>query len=360
MTSDGASKRINVAIAGLGNCAASFIEGLCFYRQYPAIDTGLLFPALCGYSVRNIEVVTALDISCTKVGLPVNEAMYQPPNNFVRIQDLHVDGRARVFRGPTLDGNPEHLARFVEESPLEAGDVVSILRDHQVDVLVNLLPTGSIQATWFYARAALEARCAFINCIPTIVAQQIDMQEQFTQQHLPLFGDDIKSQVGTTILHRTLLHMLEDRGAHLNKTSQVNIGGNTDFANFVYRAETKLVSKRKSLARYVNGAQSHVGHHYDPTKGPLKNAFIEIEASVFGGSPVKISVRLESDDKPNSAGSVVDLVRLAKGALDQHIGGSIPEVCAFYMKSPPNEMDDFQALELIRQKWVNSSVSAST
>src|SRR6266516_418555 len=166
MTSDGASKRINVAIAGLGNCAASFIEGLCFYRQYPAIDTGLLFPALCGYSVRNIEVVTALDISCTKVGLPVNEAMYQPPNNFVRIQDL------------------------------------------QVDVLVNLLPTGSIQATWFYARAALEARCAFINCIPTIVAQQIDMQEQFTQQHLPLFGDDIKSQIGTTILHRTLLHML--------------------------------------------------------------------------------------------------------------------------------------------------------
>ncbi len=360
MTSDGASKRINVAIAGLGNCAASFIEGLCFYRQYPAIDTGLLFPALCGYSVRNIEVVTAFDISCTKVGLPVNEAMYQPPNNFVRIQDLHVDGRARVFRGPTLDGNPEHLARFVEESPLEAGDVVSLLRDHQVDVLVNLLPTGSIQATWFYARAALEARCAFINCIPTIVAQQIDMQKQFTQQHLPLFGDDIKSQIGTTILHRTLLHMLEDRGAHLNKTSQVNIGGNTDFANFVYRAETKLVSKRKSLARYVNGAQSHVGHHYDPTKGPLKNAFIEIEASVFGGSPLKISVRLESDDKPNSAGSVVDLVRLAKGALDQHIGGSIPEVCAFYMKSPPNEMDDFQALELIRQKWVHSSVSAST
>lgn len=359
MTSDGASKRINVAIAGLGNCAASFIEGLCFYRQYPDLDTGLLFPALCGYSVRDIEVVTAFDISLTKVGLPMSEAMYQPPNNFVRIQDLHVDGRARVFRGPTLDGNPEHLARFVEESLLEEDDVVSILRDHHVDVLVNLLPTGSILATWFYARAALQAHCAFINCIPTIVAQQEDIQEQFTQQHLPLFGDDIKSQIGTTILHRTLLHMLEARGAHLNKTSQVNIGGNTDFANFVYRAETKLVSKRKSLARYVDGVESHVGHHYDPTKGPLKNALIEIEASVFGGSPVKISVRLESDDKPNSAGSVVDLVRLAKGALDQHIGGSIPEVCSFYMKSPPKEMDDLQALELIRQKWVHSSVRAA-
>ncbi len=360
MTSDEASKRINVAMAGLGNCAASFIEGLCFYRQYPDIDTGLLFPVLCGYNVRDIHVVAAFDISLTKVGFPVREAMYQPPNNFVRIQDLRVDGQAHVFRGPTLDGNPEHLARFVEESPLEAADVVSILRDHHVDVLVNLLPTGSIQATQFYAQAALEARCAFINCIPTLVAQQIDMQARFTQQHLPLFGDDIKSQIGTTILHRMLLHMLEVRGAHLNKTSQVNIGGNTDFANFVYRAGTKLVSKRKSLARYVKGAQSHVGHHYDPTKGPLKNAFIEIEASVFGGSPVKVSVRLESDDKPNSAGSIVDLVRLAKGALDQHLGGSIPEVCAFYMKSPPNEMDDFQALELIRQKWGHSSVSAST
>ncbi len=181
------------------------------------------------------------------------------------------------------------------------------------------------------------------------------MQEKYIQHHLPLLGDDIKSQVGTTILHRSLLHMLESRGAHLNKTSQVNIGGNTDFANFVYRAETKLVSKRKSLARYVRGVESHVGHHYDPTKGPLKNAFIEIDASVFGGSPVKISVRLESDDKPNSAGSVADLVRLARSALDQHVAGPIPEVCSFYMKSPPPEMDDRQALELITEKWLHVS-----
>ncbi len=353
MASDNASKCINVAIAGLGNCAASFIEGICFYRQNPDINTGLLFPTLSGYDVRNIDVVTAFDISRAKVGSPVREAIYQLPNNFVRIKGLQVDNDARVFRGPTLDGNPEHLARFVDESPQEAEDVVSILRDHNVDVLVNLLPTGSIEATQFYAMSALEARCAFINCIPTMVAQRIDMQEKYVQQQLPLLGDDIKSQIGTTILHRTLLHMLEIRGAHLNKTSQINIGGNTDFANFVYRAETKLVSKRKSLARYVKGVESHVGHHYDPTKGPLKNAFIEIEASVFGGSPIKISVRLESDDKPNSAGSVADLVRLAKGALDRQMGGPIAEVCSFYMKSPPNEMDDLQALELILQKWAS-------
>jgi len=353
MASDNASKCINVAIAGLGNCAASFIEGICFYRQNPDINTGLLFPTLSGYDVRNIDVVTAFDISRAKVGSPVREAIYQLPNNFVRIKGLQVDNDARVFRGPTLDGNPEHLARFVDESPQEAEDVVSILRDHNVDVLVNLLPTGSIEAPQFYAMSALEARCAFINCIPTMVAQRIDMQEKYVQQQLPLLGDDIKSQIGTTILHRTLLHMLEIRGAHLNKTSQINIGGNTDFANFVYRAETKLVSKRKSLARYVKGVESHVGHHYDPTKGPLKNAFIEIEASVFGGSPIKISVRLESDDKPNSAGSVADLVRLAKGALDRQMGGPIAEVCSFYMKSPPTEMDDLQALELILQKWAS-------
>lgn len=200
------SKRITVAMAGLGNCAASFIEGLCFYRQHPDIDTGLLFPVLCGYGVRNIDVVAAFDIALTKVGFSVREAMYQPPNNFVRIQDLHVDGQARVFRGPTLDGNPEHLAPFVEESPLEAEDVVSILRDHHVDVLVNLLPTGSIQATQFYAQAPLEAHCAFINCIPTLVAQQIDIQARFTQQHLPLFGDDIKSQNQPKVLYRQYTH----------------------------------------------------------------------------------------------------------------------------------------------------------
>jgi myo-inositol-1-phosphate synthase len=181
------------------------------------------------------------------------------------------------------------------------------------------------------------------------------MQAQYLQKRLPLLGDDIKSQIGTTILHRALLHLLESRGAILNKTSQVNIGGNTDFANFVYRAESKLVSKRKSLSRYLGEKTDfHVGHHYDPTKGPLKNAFIEIETAVFGGSPVKISVKLESDDKPNSAGSVVDLIRIARGALDQQIGGYIPEACAFYFKSPPTPMDDLEALEMIRKNWAYS------
>lgn len=348
------SKHIRIAIAGLGNCASSLIESVYYYRQNPEKKTGLLFPTLCGYSVRDIEIIAAFDISALKVGRPVNEAIYQPPNNFVRIEKVQVHSSAWVYRGPTLDGNPEHLARLVKESPSRPADVTAILNDLKADVLVNLLPTGSIQATEFYSQAALESGCAFINCIPTVLAQRAEVQETYRRKNMPLFGDDIKSQLGTTILHRALLHLLESRGATLNKTSQLNIGGNTDFANFVHRAETKLISKRKSLARYVGDTvESHVGHHYDPTKGPIKNAFIEIEASVFGDSPVKISMKLESDDKPNSAGSIADLIRIAKGAMNKRMGGTIPEACAFYFKSPPNEMDDLEALDLIRQEWIS-------
>jgi len=343
-------RRINLAIAGLGNCAASLVEGISWYCQHPGDDGGLLFPLLGGYTVRDIDVVVAFDIAMGKVGAPVQQAIYQAPNNFVRL-DVGVDCAAPALRGPTLDGNPAHLAHFVSESAEEAVDVAAALRDYHADVLINLLPTGSLEATAYYAQAALEADCAFVNCIPTVLAQQPDMQQRFAKRGLPLLGDDIKSQIGTTILHRALLHLLESRGATLVRSSQVNIGGNTDFANFVYRAETKLVSKRKSLARYTTDAASHVGHHYDPTKGALKNALIDIEARVFGGSPVKIAVRLESDDKPNSAGSVVDLIRLAQAARDRHASGIIPEACAFYMKSPPVEMDDLEALACIQQHW---------
>ncbi len=343
---------IRVAIAGLGNCAGALIEGIACYRESGTNAEGLLFPRLCGYSAGDAEVVVAFDVSALKVGKSIEDAIYQAPNNFVRIPGARVRNEGRVLRGPTMDGNPEHLARFVSESPEPPVDVAAALQEHRVDVLVNLLPTGSVEATAFYAQAALQAGCAFINCIPTVLAQRKEMQDRFMQRGLPLFGDDIKSQIGTTIVHRSLLHILESRGARLVKSSQVNIGGNTDFANFVYRAETKLVSKRKSLRRYVGeGAQSHVGHHYDPTKGPLKNAYIEIEALVFGGSPVKISVKLESDDKPNSAGSVIDLIRVAKGALDRGLSGYVPEVCAYYFKSPPEELDDLVALQLIRERW---------
>ena len=343
---------IRLAIAGIGNCASSFIEGLSWYRAHPRDRGGLLFPVIGGYSVDDIEVVAAFDVSREKVGKPLAEAIYARPNNFVRIpESVRVPFDVAVQRAPSLDGNPPHLAGMVPESKARPVDVTAALRKSGAEVLANLLPTGSVEATEHYGAAALEAGCAFVNCIPTIYAQRPEIRARFKRKKLPVLGDDIKSQLGTTILHRTLLRMLQLRGADLVRTSQVNIGGNTDFANFVHRAETKLVSKRKSMTGLLGEADFHVGHHYDLTRGPWKNAFIDIEARVFGGSPVRISVKLESDDKPNSAGSVVDLVRIAKAARDAGIGGAVDEACAFYMKSPPVLQDEDAALAAIRDRW---------
>ncbi|MEP7357354.1 MAG: hypothetical protein ABI847_08970 [Anaerolineales bacterium] len=258
MHKNGHSRSIRLAIAGLGNCAASLIEGLAYYRQNPDDDAGLLFPTLAGYSVRDIEIVAAFDVSARKVGCPVEVAIYQPPNNFVRLAGVNVDCPVLVSRGPTLDGNRPHLAKFVPESSAEPVEAAEVLKAAGAQVLVNVLPTGSIDASEYYSQAALAAGCAFVNCIPTVLAQRPEVQAAFCEAMLPLLGDDIKSQIGTTILHRAVLHMLESRGATLAKSSQVNIGGNTDFANFV---------------------------------------------------------------KSNSAGSIVDLIRVAQGARDQGRGG---------------------------------------
>ncbi len=343
---------VRLAIAGIGNCASSFVEGISWYRQHPRHRAGLLFPVLGGYGVEDIDVAAAFDVSREKVGKPLAEAIHAKPNNFVRIpEEVRVPFDVVVQRGPSFDGNPAHLAQMVPESKARPVDVVAALRKSGADVVVNLLPTGSIEATEHYGAAALEAGCAFVNCIPTIYAQRPEVRSRFKRKKLPVLGDDIKSQLGTTILHRTLLQMLQLRGADLVRTSQVNIGGNTDFANFVHRAETKLVSKRKSMTGLLGKAEFHVGHHYDLTRGPWKHAFIDIEARVFGASPVRISVKLESDDKPNSAGSVVDLVRIAKAARDAGLGGAIDEACAFYMKSPPALADEGTALAAIRERW---------
>jgi len=351
MNSGSLDHHIRLAIAGVGNCAGSLLEGIAYHRERNQTQ-GLLFPVLAGYSVADIEVVAAFDVARDKVGRSLGEAIHQPPNNFVRNSGVTVRESTVVMRGPTLDGNPAHLARLVPESPRRPVDVEARLRDSHAHVLVNLLPTGSLEASAFYAQAAMAAGCAFVNCIPTVLAQRPEIQEMFSRKGVPLLGDDIKSQLGTTILHRTLLQMLRLRGARPIRSSQINVGGNTDFANFVYRAETKLASKHKSMATLIEDAESHVGHHYDLTRGPYKHAFIDIEAVVFGGSPVNLSVRLESDDKPNSAGSVVDLIRIAKAALDRRLGGVLHEACAFYMKSPPVEMAEFEALRRLEDIWV--------
>lgn len=344
---------IRVALAGVGNCSGSLVEGIQFYRNHKEATTSLLFPILGGYQIFDIEFVVAFDISAEKVDEPIYKAIYKRPNNFARNGKLQTFTNASgfVFRGPTLDGNPSHLAKLVSESSKEPDDVVSLLKRYQVDVLLNLLPTGSHEATMFYANAAASANCGFINCIPSIIAQDNNFQMLFKNKELPLFGDDIKSQVGTTILHRALLYMLQFRGAKVTQTAQINVGGNTDFLNFIHRAESKLISKRKSLKKYIDGENVHIGHHFDKTRGSYKTAFIDIEADVFAGSSLKISLRLESDDKPNAAGSISDLIRITKWALDNKIGGLLLEPCAFYMKSPPNEMDDIDCFKFIQKKW---------
>lgn len=345
-------KKINVAIAGLGNCAGSLIEGITHYQQSKTVE-GLLFPILGGYSLNDIKIVVAFDISDNKVSKTIEEAIYELPNNFCRIANLKVLNKTPVFRGPTIDGNPKHLQKFVKESKEKAVDVSEILKKHKIDILLNLLPTGSVKATWFYGLSALKAKCAFINCIPTIFAQRPNIAQQFKEQKLPLIGDDIKSQVGSTILHRSVLNMLKDRGAKIIKSSQINIGGNTDFANFVYRAQTKLVSKYKSLNLFIpDNVPNHIGHHYDPTKGAFKKALFDMEATVFADSKVKISIQLESDDKPNSAGSIIDLIRIAKAKKDMGCGGVVKEACAYYMKSAPYPIEDDEAYNLVSKIWV--------
>jgi len=317
----------------------------------PSNNRGLLFPTLAGYDVRDIDVVVAFDIAVGKVGRTVGGAIFQEPNNACVLHGIEVDCPAVVYRGPTLDGNPAALAALVQEDETKPVDVAAVLRQHEVDVVVNLLPTGSHEATQYYALEAVRGGAAFVNCIPTPLAQRAEIRDRFEESGLPLLGGDIKSQLGTTILHRYLLRMLGVRGAALMRSSQINVGGNTDFLNFTERAESKLVSKRKSLADFTQGAESHVGHHYDTTRGPLKNAHIQLDAEVFGGSPVDIALTLRSDDKPNSAGSIVDLVRIAKWLKDRQIGGSNPEACAFYMKSPPKQMPDEESFAAVKSQW---------
>ncbi len=344
--------KIKVAIAGIGNCAGSLIEGLNYYRE-TGDNKGLLFPILGGYSISDIDIKCGFDIAKGKAGRTLSEAIYSEPNNFFKIPGLkNIEETGPVYRAPTLDGNPEHLKYFVTEDPSTPVNVVGELKKHEIDVLVNLLPTGSSEATNFYGNAALEANCAFINCIPTEYAQHPENAHKFERKKLPLVGDDIKSQVGSTIIHRSILNMLINRGAEITKSSQINIGGNTDFANFVHRAHTKLVSKYKSLSIFIDkDIPNHIGHHYDPTKGPFKKTLFDIEASVFGKSKVKISIQLESDDKPNSSGSIIDLIRITKHEKDNHRGGVIYDACAYYTKSAPHQMKDEESFEKVKKNW---------
>jgi myo-inositol-1-phosphate synthase len=347
--------KVRIAIVGVGNCASSLVQGLEFYRGAdPADDVpGLMHVDLGGYHVGDIEVVAAFDVDAKKVGRDVAEAIVAEPNNTIRFADVPPLG-VTVSRGRTLDGLGEYYRAVISESEEPEADVVRVLRDSNADVLVSYLPVGSEEAARFYAGCALEAGVAFVNCLPVFLASDPGWARRFGAAGLPIVGDDIKSQVGATITHRLLAKLFEDRGAHLDRTYQLNFGGNMDFMNMLERS--RLVSKKISKTQSVQSQLDvplekdaiHIGpSDHVPWLEDRKWAMIRLEGRNFGDVPISIEMKLEVWDSPNSAGVVIDAVRCAKLARDRGIGGPLIGPSAYFMKSPPVQFSDEAAHEMV-------------
>jgi myo-inositol-1-phosphate synthase len=352
-----AAKKVRVGIVGVGNCASSLVQGLTYYRDASGNEpiAGLMHADLGGYRVGDVEIVSAFDINAEKVGRDVGEAIYAAPNNTHRFADVSPTGVV-VSRGPTLDGLGKYLVGLVEESPAPVADVAEILRESGTDVLVSYLPVGSEEASRFYAEQALAAGCAFVNCIPAFIASRPEWAKRFEAKGLPIIGDDIKSQVGATIVHRVLANLFRERGVKLERTYQLNFGGNTDFLNMLERE--RLVSKKISKTQAVTSQLDiplpaddvHVGpSDHVPWLTDRKWAYIRLEGTTFGGVPLNAEVKLEVWDSPNSAGVVIDAVRCAKLALDRGIGGALVGPSSYFMKSPPTQFTDDEARILTEQ-----------
>ena len=347
---------IRVAVAGVGNCASSLVQGVEYYRSADPTDTvpGLMHVVLGGYHVRDLEFVAAFDVDAEKVGADLGKAIYAGQNNTVRFASVGELG-VTVQRGPTLDGLGTYYREIVEESPCEATDVAAALRRARADVLVSYLPVGSEEAQRFYAAACLEAGCAFVNAIPVFIASDPEWARRFHEAGLPIVGDDIKSQVGSTIVHRILTRLFEDRGLALDHTYQLNVGGNMDFKNMLERSrlESKKVSKTQAVTSQIeHGAlpadDVHIGpSDHVPWLQDRKWAYIRMEGRNFGDVPLNLELKLEVWDSPNSAGVIIDAVRCAKLALDRGIGGPLVGPSAYFMKSPPVQYHDDEAQLLV-------------
>jgi myo-inositol-1-phosphate synthase len=346
-----ARDKVRIAIAGVGNCASSFVQGLNYYRDVRGNEpiAGLMNADVGGYRVEDVEIAAAFDVNADKVGCDVAEAIFADPNNTARFSEVPPTG-VKVQRGPTLDGLGQYLRQQVQESDAEPVDVSEALDAAHADVLVSYLPVGSQKATEFYAERALEAGCAFVNCIPVFIASETEWQRKFERRNLPLIGDDIKSQVGATIVHRVLANLFQERGVRLDRTYQLNFGGNTDFLNMLERE--RLTSKKLSKTRAVNSQLAtpltdeniHVGpSDFVPWLTDRKCAYIRLEGTTFGGVPLNLELKLEVWDSPNSAGVVIDAVRCAKLALDREIGGPLIGPSSYFMKSPPRQFSDEEA-----------------
>jgi myo-inositol-1-phosphate synthase len=346
---------VRVALAGAGNCASSFVQGLSYYRDADPLDTipGLMNPKVGRYHVSDIEISAAFDINARKVGEDLSKALLAEPNNTRLFADIEPLG-VQVERGRTLDGLGTQMRGEIVESDSPEADVVASLRRSRTDVLVSYLPVGSQRASEWYARCALEAGCAFVNCIPVFIASDAGWRRQFEQARLPVIGDDIKSQVGATIVHRVLANLFRERGVQLDHTYQLNFGGNADFKNMLERERlmSKKLSKTQAVTSQIDvaaqnihvGPSDHVGWLTD-----RKWAYIRMEGTAFGGTPINIELKLEVWDSPNSAGVVIDAVRCAKLALDRGKGGAIVGPSSYFMKSPPQQYPDHIARELTLQ-----------
>jgi myo-inositol-1-phosphate synthase len=345
--------RIRAAIIGVGNCASSLVQGVHYYRNAKPGDRvpGIMHVDLGGYHIRDVDFVAAFDVDRNKVGKDLAEAIYAPPNNTYRFADVPRTG-VKVSRGMTHDGIGKYLAKLVQKAPGATDDIVGILKDREVDVVISYLPVGSEEATKWYVEQTLEAGCAFINCIPVFIAREPYWQKRFAQKGLPIIGDDIKSQVGATITHRVLTRLFMDRGVRLDRTYQLNFGGNTDFLNMLERErlESKKISKTNAVTSMLDypldEANVHVGpSDYVPWLLDRKWCYIRMEGTTFGDVPLNAELKLEVWDSPNSAGVVIDAIRCCKLALDRGLGGTIVAPSAYFMKSPPRQIPDDRARE---------------
>jgi myo-inositol-1-phosphate synthase len=349
------SNKVRVAIAGVGNCASSLVQGVEFYKDADPTEKvpGLMHVVLGGYHVGDVEFVAAFDVDATKVGLDLGKAIDAGPNNTIKFADVP-DLGVTVLRGPTFDGFGEFYQQVAEESPVEPVDVAAALRAAKADVLVSYLPVGSEEAQKHYAQACLDAGVAFVNAIPVFIASDPEWAARFEAAGVPIVGDDIKSQVGATIVHRTLARLFEDRGLTIDHTYQLNFGGNMDFMNMLERKrlKSKKISKTQSVTSQIDQGITdrdvHIGpSDHVPWLDDRKWAFIRLEGRNFGDVPLTVELKLEVHDSPNSAGVIIDAVRCAKVALDRGIGGPLHGPSAYFMKSPPVQYRDEVAREMV-------------
>ena len=354
---------IRVAIVGVGNCANSLIQGITYYKDATNETEipGLMHPVLGGYHIKNINFVLALDVDAKKVGLDLADAIWASENNTIKFATVAKTG-VTVKRGTTLDGLGRYYKETIKESDAAPVDVVAELKANKVDVLICYLPVGSEEAAKFYAQCAIDAGCAFVNALPVFIASDPVWAEKFTKAGLPIVGDDIKSQVGATITHRIMAKLFQDRGVHLDRTYQLNVGGNMDFKNMLERdrLESKKISKTQSVTSQLDydlGAKNvHIGpSDYIPWLDDRKWAYVRLEGRAFGDVPLNLEYKLEVWDSPNSAGVIIDALRCAKIALDRKIGGPLLSPSSYFMKSPPVQYTDEQAFQKVEQ-FIDGSI----